>query len=91
MSPENQAIVGGLIRSVLAMVGAGGLLSGDQLGVVAGALAAVVSVAWGIWQKKHAAATTVSHATLTTAVQAAAAGTPADAADIVTAAKAGQF
>ena len=49
------AVLGGIIRAVLAAVGGGFLAKGyvdaDTLNVVVGALASLASAAWSVWVK----------------------------------------
>lgn len=52
LTPE---VLGGMIRSMLIAAGMGGILDGNQLTALAGALAIVGSVLWSAWQKKRAA------------------------------------
>lgn len=87
-NPTTQAMIGGIIRSILVAAGGAGVMSGDQLGVIAGALAALIGVGWSIYQKKSAADSKVI--TVATAVHAAAA-TPENALAIIADAKAGKF
>ena len=87
-NPQTQAILGGIVRSLLVAAGGAGMMSGDQLGTVAGAIVALAGVAWSIYQKHNSSVT--AHATLTTAVNAAA-SSPTDATDIIAAAKTGKF
>ena len=87
-NPTTHAMIGGIIRAALVAIGTGGVMSSNQIGVVAGAIAALFGVAWSIYQK-HAQAST-SHQTLTNAVQAAA-PTPEIANSVIADAKAGKF
>lgn len=95
MSETTQAILGGIVRSLIIAAGGGALLSTDQIASVAGALAVLIGVAWSAWQKHKTAAKNT--ATLTQAVTAAAAIDPKadtatqEAAAIVAAATAGKF
>ena len=92
--PVTQAQIGGIIRSLLIAAGGAGFMTDNQEAQAAGIAAALIGLIWSIYQKHKAAqqvqATTVSHAQLVAAVNAAAA-TPANATDIIAAAKAGQF
>jgi len=54
--PVTQAMVGSIIRSALMAAGAGGVFTGDQIGMLAGAGAMIVSVLWGLYQKRSSAA-----------------------------------
>ena len=55
MNSQITAIVGTFVRHGLTLV-AGKLLTGDQVEIVAGAVTAVVVVAWSVWQKRKAKA-----------------------------------
>lgn len=87
-NPVTQQIVGGIIRSLIVAAGGAGIMSGDQLGVFAGAVAALIGVGWSIYQKRATAKD--SHAMLTQAVELTAAA-PHNADSIIAAAKAGKF
>ena len=54
-----QAIIAGLIRHVLTLVGGGviasGTISGSDIEIAAGAVAALIGVGWSIVQKRLAA------------------------------------
>lgn len=54
-NPVTQQMIGGVIRSLLIAVGAGGALSGDQLTAGAGALAVLVGICWSLASKRLAA------------------------------------
>lgn len=53
-----QAIIAGLIRHLLTLVGggiiAGGAISGSDIEIAAGAIAALIGVVWSIIQKRLA-------------------------------------
>ncbi|HEY2010511.1 MAG TPA: hypothetical protein VGH23_16095 [Rhizomicrobium sp.] len=85
-NPKTQALIGAVIRAILVAAGGGGLMSGDQISSLAGALAVVAGLGWSLWQKRNS----VSHATLTTAVQQTASN-PQNASAIIAAAKQGHF
>lgn len=85
-NPNTQQIMGGVIRAAMVAAGMGGVLSDNQMGIVAGAISALFAVAWSVLQKNKS----VSHDTLAAAVQAAAAN-PANADAIIAQAKAGKF
>lgn len=87
-SPEMQAMVGGVIRHLIVLAGGAGVLSQNQLGQLAGALAVIVGIGWSIYQKKSAS--TAAHVTLTAAVNATDA-TPASAAAVIDLAKSGKI
>jgi uncharacterized membrane protein SpoIIM required for sporulation len=54
----DSAVVGSVVRHLITTVGgallAKGVLDAGQLEIIAGSLAAIAGVAWGIWQKKKA-------------------------------------
>lgn len=50
----NAAVIGGVIRAVLAMSGGAGLASDSEIEQLAGAVAVLVTVAWSVYQKKSA-------------------------------------
>jgi hypothetical protein len=84
------AILGGIVRTALAGIGAGAFLTGDQISSVAGAVAVILVAGWSAWQKYRA--TKDSHAQLTNAVNTVAANpTPQNAQAVISAAKAGKF
>jgi hypothetical protein len=85
-NPVTQQMMGGVIRSILVAGGGAGIFSGDQLGIVAGSLAALIGVAWSLYQKRAAA--TDKHVTVAAAVHATVAN-PQNATNIIAAAKAG--
>jgi hypothetical protein len=68
-NPTTQAMIGGVVRSLL--IAAGGLgLAGNQITQVSGAIAMLIGVGWSLWSKKATA--TDAHLTLATAVNVAA-------------------
>lgn len=87
-NPVTQQMIGGVIRSILVACGGAAIMSGDQLGIVAGAIAALIGVGWSIYQKKSAHEN--AHVTTAIAVHAAVAN-PQNASAIIADAKAGKF
>lgn len=87
-NPTTVAMIGGIVRTALVLAGGGALMSGDQLGQAAGIIAAIVCLAWSLWQKHSSAQD--KHATVVAAVTEAAAN-PQNASAIIAAAKAGHF
>jgi hypothetical protein len=85
MTDVQIAMIGSLVRALILAAGLGGMFTGDQLTQFAGAVAMIVSIGWGLWQKKSAAED--KHATVVKAVQAVASGTEPHA--VIAASKAG--
>lgn len=48
----NAAVIGGIIRAVLAMSGGAGLASDGEIEQIAGAVAVLLTIAWSVYQKK---------------------------------------
>lgn len=52
-----KTLIGVLVRHAITLLGGAALFSVDQMTVIAGAVATLVSVVWSIWQKKDTAQT----------------------------------
>jgi hypothetical protein len=52
----NAAVVGGVIRAMLAMSGGAGLASDSEIEQISGAVAVLLTIAWSIYQKRAQAA-----------------------------------